>query len=311
MISLLRKSQNLNWKTTKRTLVIIIALSALSFNSISNAQDKNKTVKVGRETGTKTSGTSVDAEKLINDFTRRESLLRDIWLEYTYTQESRLQVIGPAAIVSGEYYLESEFVFNDAGVRVERILKAPQPTLDRAGLTMTAEDKNAFINLQPFALTAEDKDKYNIKYVGKEKLDELNVYVFDVTPKVMNDEKALKKMKQNHEEGKFFQGRIYVDDQDMQIVKSAGKVVPEFKQRFPKFETYRENIDQRYWFPTYTYGDDLLEFDKFSIPVKMTVKYKNYKRFQSDIKILEDAEIVDDPKTPAKEAPKEQPRKKP
>src|SRR5262249_6974571 len=161
-------------------------------------------------------------------------------------QETRLQVVGPANTISGEYFQVSEFVFNDAGKRVERIIRAPQSTLEQAGLIMTAEDKNALINLQPFALSSEELRNYNLNYVGKEKLDEINTYVFEVIPKIVSDQRALKKGKDSGIEGKYLQGRIWVDEQDLQIVKVAGKTVPEFKQRFPRFETYRENIDGRY-----------------------------------------------------------------
>ena len=222
--------------------------------------------------------------------------MREIWKEYAYTQESKLQVLGPADTISGEYYQVSEFVFNDAGARIERIIKAPPSTLDRAGLTMTAEDKNAFINLQPFALAAEDLSNYFVSYVGKEKVDELNTLVFDVIPKVMSNKKELERLRKQQIEGKFFQGKIWVDDQDLQIVKTAGKTVPEFKQRFPKFETYRENIDERFWLPTYTYGDDTLEFEDSRVRVRMVIRYKNYRRFQSDVKLLNDTEEVKDEK---------------
>jgi hypothetical protein len=119
----------------------------------------------------------------------------------------------------------------------------------------------------------------------------LNTYVFDVIPKVMSNPRELERMKKQKIEGKFFQGKIWVDDQDLQIVKTAGKVVPEFGQRFPKFETYRENIDERFWLPTYTYGDDTLEFDRFNVRVRMIIKYKNYRRFTSDVRLLDTEEV--------------------
>jgi hypothetical protein len=222
----------------------------------------------------KSGGPQMSPEEIISQFTKKESELREIWKEYAYTQESKLQVLGPADTISGEYYQVSEFVFNDAGTRIERIIKAPPSTLDQAGLTMTAEDKNALVNLQPFALASEELPNYFVSYVGKEKVDDLNTYVFDVIPKVMSNKKDLDRLRKQKIEGKYFQGKIWVDDQDLQIVKTAGKTVPEFGQRFPKFETYRENIDERFWLPTYTYGDDNLEFDRFRIHVRMVVKYK-------------------------------------
>jgi hypothetical protein len=282
-------------KTSQFALFSVFCLLG-SFWSIS-AQDTNKPREVTLETNTQTTNKALTPDEIVRRFTSRETELRDIFKEYSYIQESKLQVIGPADTVSGEFYQVSEFVFNDSGKRIERILKAPQSTLDQAGLTMTQEDKNAFINLQPFALTSEDLPNYNVTYVGKEKVDQLDTYVFDVAPKAISNKKELEKLRRQKIEGRFFQGRIWVDDQDLQIVKSAGKVVPEFDQRFPKFETYRENIDGRYWFPTYTYGDDVLQFDR-PIRVKMVTRYKNYRQFQSDVKLTGVEEEVD----PAKEA---------
>ncbi len=134
-------------------------------------------------------------EEIIRQFTTKESELREVWKEYSYQQESRLQVIGPANTISGEYYQVSEFVFNDAGRRLEKIIKAPPSTLDRAGLIMTQEDKNAFINLQPFALAAEDLPNYSVSFVGKEKIDEIDTYVFDVTPRIMANRRELNRLK--------------------------------------------------------------------------------------------------------------------
>jgi hypothetical protein len=231
-------------------------------------------------------------EEIIKQFTSKESELFEAWKDYAYQQENKLQVIGPANTISGEFYQLSEFIFSDAGKRIERILKAPPSTLEYAGLTMTQEDRNSFINLQPFALTAEELPNYKVTYIGKEKIDDLSTYVFEVVPKAMLDQRELKRMRDQKIEGKYFQGRIWVDDIDLQIVKTAGKVVPEFKQRFPKFETYRENIDGKYWFPTYTYGDDQLEFERGpSVHVRNVVRYKNYRRFSGDVKIKE---IFDD-----------------
>lgn len=252
------------------------------------------------------------AQDLIKQFTTKESELREIWTEYQYQQESKLQVIGPGNVVSGELYELSEFVFTDAGKRVQRILRAPRSTLQDAGLTFTNEDRAALIDLQPFSLTTEELPNYNVSLVGKEKIDDIDTYVFEVVPKVMTDSRALNRLKDQKVEGRYFQGRVWVDDQDLQVVKVRGKVVPEFKQRFPTFETYRENIDERYWFPTYTYADDVLTFDKgFSVHLRMVVRYKNYRRFSSDVKITA-VEETNEPVEPEKKPeakPVERPRK--
>ena len=177
---------------------------------------------------------------------------------------------------TGEYHRVSQFVFSDQNERFEKITFFPQPTLTE--LSLTQEDLDDLGGVQPFALEASKIDQYDFKYIGKERLDELNTYVFDVAPKSLP-----KKVSE-----RFFQGRIWVDEQDLQIVKVRGKGVPEGKQRFPLFETYRQQIDGRYWFPTYTYADDELVFPKGqAVHLRMLVHYSDYKRFRSKVRITE------------------------
>jgi hypothetical protein len=264
----------------KIPLTFLLFCSFFVFSFQIQAQTKPQSIPASKPTS------QLSPEEIIKRFTEKESELFEAWKDYAYQQETKLQVIGQAKTISGEFYQLSEFVFSDAGKRIERILKAPPSTLDTAGLTMTQEDKNAFINLQPFALTAQELPNYQVKYFGKEKVDDLNTYVFDVTPRAVLDNQEMKRMKDKKIEGKYFQGRIWVDDLDLQIVKTAGKIVPEFQQRFLKFETYRENIDGKFWFPTYTYGDDVLVFDQGdSKHVRNVVRYKNYRRFSGDVQI--------------------------
>lgn len=300
----------------KRNALVCTVLTGLLLGTSFLTRAQNRP---GSPTVTPASSTNpAAAAELIRQFTTKESELRDVWRDYSYLQESKLQEIGPANTIAGEFYQLSEFVFTDAGKRVQRILKAPPSVLEQSG-RLTAEDKNALFNLQPFALAADDLPNYNVTYVGKEKVDELQTHVFDVVPKVLSDEKQLKKLKDQKVEGKYFQGRVWVDDQDMTVVKVSGKVVPEFKQRFPRFETYRENIDGRYWFPTYTYSDDVLEFpDGGSLHFRMVVRYKNYRKFQSDVKITSGDEVKDvqtqpedknKPKKPEENKPEEKPKR--
>jgi len=283
----------------------LIAFLGFVFTSLRPTQAQNRTNGTSSPPVAATNA-QLSPDEVIKRFTDKESELREVWRDYAYRQETKLQVLGPAKTISGEYYQVSDFVFDDRGRRIEKIVRAPQSTLEQAGLIMTADDKNAMVNLQPFALAKEELPNYKLTYVGKEKLDELNTYVFDVTPKAMTDQRELKRLRDQKIEGKYFQGRIWIDDQDLQIVKTDGKTVPEFKQRFPRFQTYRENIDGRYWFPTYTYGEDELEFEKSSsIRVRLVIRYKDYRQFQSDVKIVGASEEVKD------ESVKEETAKKP
>ncbi|MDQ3820758.1 MAG: energy transducer TonB, partial [Acidobacteriota bacterium] len=152
--------------------------------------------------------------------------------------------------------------------------------------------------VNPFALEASKIDQYNFTYVGKEKIDELDLYVFDVAPKVMPDPKKTKE--------RFFVGRIWVDDRDLQIVKSKGKGVPETKDnKFPTVETYREQIDGRYWFPTYSYADDTLTFGNGNVlHIRMKVTYTDFVKGHATVTITEVGEDDKDATPNGAPAPK-------
>jgi TonB family protein len=189
--------------------------------------------------------------------------------------------------VVGEYHRVSTFTFDDQGNRFEKISYFPMATLSN----VTAEDIEDLGGINPFALEPSKLSQYDIKYVGKEKIDELSLYVFDVTPKVMPDPKKVKE--------RLFLGRVWVDDRDLLIVKTKGKGVPETKQnKYPVVETYREQIDGRYWFPTYSYADEELIFDDgFTLHIRMQVRYTDFTPARATLKVTEVGE--DDGGTPS------------
>ena len=217
-----------------------------------------------------------DIPKIIRAFTAKETEFRKALGDYAFKRDATIQTIGAGGGVTGEYHRVSQFVFTDQNERFEKITYFPQPTLTE--LIFTQEDLEDLGGVQPFALEASKIDQYDFKYMGKEQLDELQTYVFDVAPKVLP-----KKVSERR-----FDGRIWVDQDDLQIVKVRGKAVPQGDQRFPLFETYREQIDGRYWFPTYTSADDELVFPKGQVVhIRMLVRYTEYKRFRSKVKVTE------------------------
>ncbi|HXF05476.1 MAG TPA: hypothetical protein VNM72_08675 [Blastocatellia bacterium] len=220
--------------------------------------------------------TEAEIQEIIRRFTENESRLREEFKNFLFRQDILLQTLGPRNRVTGEFRRVSEIIVNDRGQREERIIYFPLPTLRE--IAVTQYDFADFAGIQPFALTKEDLPKYNLTYVGREKIDEIETYVFDVTPRQRPDPKKL------HE--RYFQGRIWVDTVDLMIVKVRGKGLPEDREnKFPLFETYRENIEDKLWFPTYTYADDYLEFPDQTVHVRMIIKYTNYKRFTGKIEI--------------------------
>jgi len=257
----------------------------LSLASVSTA---GRAASAGNEDGAQ----AVDPASIVRAFTRKETEFRRALNAYTFKREAVVQTVGFAGQITGEYNRASQFTFGDAGERFERITYFPVPTLTE--ISFTQEDLEDLGGVQPFALEASKIELYNFTYVGREKVDELGTYVFDVAPKVVP-----KKVSE-----RFFQGRVWVDDRDLQIVKVKGKGVPEGKQRFPVFETYREQIDGKYWFPTYTYADDELNFDNgHVVHVRMKVRYTDYKRFQGKVRVIEEGEPGDVPDEPPVKPP--------
>ena len=220
-------------------------------------------------------------QEVVRRFTAAETENKNARNNYTFTQEIDLLTIGEAGSITGRFHRISDIVYDDRGTRVEKITFFPPPT---GTLILTQEDMQDFAGLQPFALTSEDLPKYNVEYVGKEKIDELNTYVFDVKPKTLVKGQ------------RYLEGRLWVDDQDLQIVKVKGQALPQFEDnKFPHFESYRENIDGHYWFPTYVYSDDVLEFKKAdSIHLRATVSYTKYKKFSGRIRVGDEGEAASD-----------------
>ncbi len=235
-------------------------------------------------------------EQIIQRFAAKEKEFKEARDQYTYRQEVKVQTLD-GKTVTGEYQEVFDVVFNDQGRRLENVVFAPQSSLENGGISITKEDLADIRNRLPFVLTSDEVPEYNILYVGQQQEDELHCYVFDIAPKTIEKNK------------RYFQGRVWVDDHDFQIVKTYGKTVPDIRSKkgenlFPKFTTWREQIDGKYWFPTYTRADDVLHFSMQEVHIREIVKYANYKRFGSNVKITyEGKEIPKDQKKPEQQQP--------
>ena len=218
----------------------------------------------------------VPVQQIIQKFTEHEEEFRKERDNFTYTQIFEFQELDEDGRPDGEYRLTSDILFTPAGKRYEKVLEAPSPSLKR--ISMSQQDFDDIEKVWPLVLTPGDLPKYDVKYVGREQVDEVGTYVFDIAP--LKLEKSQR----------YFQGRVWVDDKDLQIVKTRGKATGLLKkkedQAFPMFETFRENIEGHYWFPTYTRADDVLHFKSGQdVHIRLSVRYQNYKRFGSTIKI--------------------------
>ena len=229
-------------------------------------------------------------QEIIQKFAEKETEFSKVRQLYTYRQTSKLQEYNDDGAPGGKWEMVTDIIFTGDGKRTEKVVRSPVGTLAR--IQMDPGDEQDLRTTQPFVLTTADLPNYNINYLGREKIDEIGCYVFAIKPKKMDQGK------------RYFLGQIWVDDRDLQIVKSFGRGTGAQKRgsdfQYPKFETYREQIDGKYWFPTYTIANDVLQFKDMSVRSRETVRYEDYKQFkaQSTIK-FEDEPVTPPPAKPA------------
>lgn len=226
----------------------------------------------------------VTVRDIIGKFAAQEQIFKQAREHYTYRQIVRMQTLTDNGFPDGEYDDTFDVTMNNQGERQVKEVSRPRDTLKR--IRVTPEDIDDIRNRLPFVLTTDEIQDYNIKYRGQQDTSGTHCYVFDISPKAM-------------EEGRrYFEGRIWVDAQQYQIVKSSGKAVPDLYNQqngenlFPSFTTYRSLVDGKYWFPSYTKSDDYLHFSEQTVHVVETVDYTNYKRFGAESRIIFDGHEV-------------------
>ena len=249
--------------------------------------------------------TGITPAEIIQKFGQREAEFAQARDAYTFRQTVRVDTINDdTGKPDGEYQQVTDITFDRTGKRDEHVVFAPQNTLER--VMMSPADFQDIEHRLPFILTTEDLPQYDVTYLGKQKVDDLDTYVFEAKPKVLEKNK------------RYFQGKVWVDQQDLQIVLVNGKSVPDNKKKgqedlSPPYTTYYEQVDGKYWFPTYTKAEGNLHFSaqqgalSQDVHIKTTVRYTDYKRFRATSRIIYNGEDItqndkdkskDDSKTP-------------
>jgi hypothetical protein len=245
-------------------------------------------------------------EDIIKRFATKETEFAKARDQYTYRQSVKVETLDGDK-VDGAYQEVFDVMFDDKGHRIENVVFAPQSSLTR--IFMSEEDMQDIRHRLPFVLTTDDLQEYNVLYVGQQQEDELHCFVFDIAPKKIEGKK------------RYFQGRVWVDDKDFQIVKTYGKTVPDLcnghpcsakshgdqENLFPKFTTWRTQVDGQYWFPYFTRADDELHFKLEDVHIREIVKYEDYKRFGTNTKILYNGQEL----PPAEKKPEQTPPAQP
>jgi hypothetical protein len=217
---------------------------------------------------------SMSVEEIIRRFGAAESGAKQARLHYTFKQEVLMQTLS-GKDVTGEFHEVTNISYDEKGRRKEEVTFAAQNSL--RGIQLTTEDMEDIRVFMPLLLPGDDLPQYGVTYAGQQHVDDLDTYVFHIEPK---------KEEKNR---RYFQGRIWVDAQDFQVVKVCGKSGPDkiAKKKgqrpdlHPTFVTYRQEVDGHSWFPAYTRSDDALRFNAGSVRLRETIKYTGYKRISA------------------------------
>ena len=229
-------------------------------------------------------------EQLITRFAAREAEFAKALGDYTYRQTVKIETIDTdTGKPNGSYNQVTDISFDDASRRAEHVVFAPGGELK--DIMLTQADFDDIAHRLPFVLTTADLPQYDITYLGRQKVDDLDTYVFQAGPKRM-------------EKGKrYYQGKVWIDQRDLQIVLINGKSVPDDLRRgkedlSPPYTTYYEEVDGQNWFPIYTHADGILHFAAqpgavaFDAHIRYTVKYTDYKRFRAKSRIIYDGQTL-------------------
>jgi hypothetical protein len=217
---------------------------------------------------------SLPPEEIIRRFSQKEDEYLVARSRHTFRKSIRLQEFGPDGKLAGEFLRVTETEPGPEGRPIVKVVEKPQSTLQHAFLA--PEDLEALDRVPAYPLTTSQLPKYNLKYIGKEQVDEIDCYIFQVKPKMLERTHGL------------FDGVIWVDAKYLEVVKTYGKWVTEqgdapilTQYPFALFETYRENVEGKYWFPNYSRSDDTLHLKNQDLDIRLVIKWSDFKPLPS------------------------------
>jgi hypothetical protein len=214
---------------------------------------------------------SLPPAQIIAAFTKKEDLYRAQRPLYTYHRSVRIQEFGPDGRPGGEFKATYEAVRSADGKLYEKALAAPESSLQY--MQFEPEESHFFTSIPAFPLTTDQLSRYDVQYLGTEKVDEIDCYIFQVKPKTFDRQRPA------------FDGVIWVDQKYLEVVKTYGKWVTDLGPLHPPnlpfniFETYRENVEGKYWFPNYSRSEDVYKLKDREINVRVTIKWTDFKPF--------------------------------
>jgi Peptidase family M48 len=206
-------------------------------------------------------------DQVVDRFIEREHGLMKALATRTPVVETYLQnltadpQLGP--VPSGDHYFLGRL---DMGVSVDRKDYLKEQDKGMETRLMGGFNKLFKVEYQPMGFswmvyadrTDFDRSHYDFHYIRREFLGDVRCLVFDVTPK------------KNSGRGRFL-GRVWVEDQDFNIVRLNGTYAPAPKNSyFFHMDSWRLNLIPGYWVPAYIYSEE----GDFSAGIKNKIAFK-------------------------------------
>ena len=197
--------------------------------------------------------------------------------EYTYRQSVTIDELDGNGTARGQYRETRDIIFSPQKERTEQLIGHADNRMKY--LILTEEDFADIRDIQPLVLTEDRLWNYETKFRGEETMDGVECWVLQVRPR------------QILQGQRFFDGMVWVDKKEYNIVRMAGQAVPQIRSTktenlFPRFTTIRKPLDGKHWFPIYTYADDTLQFRDGPQRVRLRIAYSNYKKFGAESTLI-------------------------
>jgi hypothetical protein len=212
---------------------------------------------------------SLPPEEIIKKFAAKEDEYVAVRPTYGARKTIRIDEFDREGRLTGQFLMVTESVRAPDGRIVNKVIEHPQSTLHVFALE--PEDVKELERIPQFPLNSAQLAKYDLKYIGQEVIDEIDAYIFQVKPKALDRTHA------------YLDGIVWVDTKYLEVVKTYGRWVNELgdvkfaTMPFTTFETYRENVDGKYWFPNYERADETLHLKDGDFPVRLVIKWAGFK----------------------------------
>ena len=206
--------------------------------------------------------------EMIRRIAAKEDDMARAFVGYSFQKSVRLEEIGPDNKPAGQIEIVTQQFAGPDGKLNEKPVRRTKSTLHY--LDLQRGDADLTVATPLFPLTTAQLSKYEISFAGTQPLDELNAYIFVVKPRALDRAHA------------YFSGTVWVEQQDMVIVKMMGKWVTETGDvtspvlPFTVFETYRQQVGKSQWFPAYSRSDESIMDGETRVPIRIIIRWSDF-----------------------------------